>query len=225
MQHYHGMPVESNGERLGTVVGVDNDPATGATRLIVEGDAGTRYTLASEMFTVRDDTVYVIDAASMIDADRAQHSLQDNTTVDRMEVAPHEEVRIPVLREEAVVGIQQVERGGVRVHKYVNERTETVEQPVVQEHVDVERITIGRVIEDETVPQAREEGDTLIIPVIEEILVVEKRQVLKEEVRITKRRREEVEHVEVVLREEDVQIEQIGDDRDTPPAAGENARL
>jgi hypothetical protein len=50
----------------------------------------------------------------------------------------------------------------------------------------IERVAVGRVL-DGPVTQ-RQEGDTLILPVIEEVLVCEKRMVLKEEVRITRKR-------------------------------------
>jgi uncharacterized protein (TIGR02271 family) len=52
----------------------------------------------------------------------------------------------------------------------------------------------------------------LIIPVFEEMLVVEKRLVLKEEIRITKRRIEATEQARVLLREEHVDIENLADD-------------
>lgn len=60
------------------------------------------------------------------------------------------------------------------------------EEPLFAEDVDVQRVAINQVVE--SVPDTRIEGDTTIIPVVEEILVVEKRLVLREEVRITKRR-------------------------------------
>ncbi len=49
----------------------------------------------------------------------------------------------------------------------------------------------------------------MIIPVLEEMLVVEKRLVLKEEIRITKRRVDQTEKASVVLREEHIDIEHI----------------
>jgi stress response protein YsnF len=36
----------------------------------------------------------------------------------------------------------------------------------------------------DTIPEVREEGDTLVIPVVEEVLTIERRLVLKEEIRI-----------------------------------------
>jgi uncharacterized protein (TIGR02271 family) len=114
-----------------------------------------------------------------------------------------------VIREEAVVRTREVERGGVRVHKTVHEREEVIEQPTMREDVDVERIAIGKVVD--RAPEVREEGDTLIIPVMEEMLVVEKRLVLKEELRITRRRSIETEQARVVLNEEQVTIERLDD--------------
>jgi uncharacterized protein (TIGR02271 family) len=224
-QQYQGLPVEGDSGPLGTVVGVDTDPATGATHLVVQGTDGSRRTLLSDMFTVRNNAVYVRDAsawASMGTLSQPRTVTQPLGTRDTMEVAAGEEITIPILREEVIIRTREVQSGGVRVHKLVNERTETVEQPTRREQVDVERVTVGRVIDANDVPHARQEGDTLIIPILEEMLVVEKRLVLKEEVRITRRRTEDVEQIQVVLREEDVQIERLQGERgtfDTPGTA------
>jgi stress response protein YsnF len=72
------------------------------------------------------------------------------------------------------------------------------------EEVEVERVAINRVI-DEAVP-IRYEGDTTIIPLLEEILVIEKRLVLREEIHIKKTRREVHNPQEVLLRDEQVEI-------------------
>jgi uncharacterized protein (TIGR02271 family) len=224
-QQYQGLPVEGDSGPLGTVVGVDTDPATGATHLVVQGTDGSRRTLLSDMFTVRNNAVYVRDAsawASMGTLSQPRTVTQPLGTRDTVEVAAGEEITIPILREEVIIRTREVQSGGVRVHKLVNERTETVEQPTRREQIDVERVTVGRVIDDNNVPHARQEGDTLIIPILEEMLVVEKRLVLKEEVRITRRRTEDVEQIQVVLREEDVQIERLQGERgtfDTPGTA------
>ncbi len=134
--------------------------------------------------------------------------LQSTSGVETRDVPPGEGMVIPVIREEARVTRREVEQGGVRVHKRVDEREEVVEQPTYREQVTVERVTLGQPIEQEI--GSRQEGDTLIIPVLEEMLVVEKRLVLKEEIRITKRRIEETEQARIVLREEHVDIEELG---------------
>jgi stress response protein YsnF len=48
--------------------------------------------------------------------------------------------------------------------------------------VEVERVPIGRVID--AVPAVKDEGDLLVVPVVEETVVVERRLVLKEELHI-----------------------------------------
>jgi hypothetical protein len=56
-------------------------------------------------------------------------------------------------------------------------------------------VQIDRIVAEP--PVQRQEGDTLILPVVEEVLVVEKRLMLREEIRIT-RRREQVEQVRTI---------------------------
>ena len=94
---------------------------------------------------------------------------------------------VPVLEETARVELRNVETGRVSLHKTVRERDEVVETLLRSHAIDVERVRVDRVVE--TPPVIREEGDLLIVPVLEEILVVEKRLVLREEIRI--RRTEE----------------------------------
>ena len=129
--------------------------------------------------------------------------------------AANAEVVVPVVQEQLEVRKRQWETGGVRVNIAVREREETVDQPLVREEVQVERVPINRVVD--TVPTPRQEGETLVIPVVEEVLVVEKRLMLKEEVRVSKRRFEAHEPQKVVLRSEEPQIEQL----EPRPAAGD----
>ena len=129
------------------------------------------------------------------------------SAAESLDGAPGQELRIPVIREDVVVGTREVQRGGVRVHKTVVEHEEVVDQPVTRDKVTVERVSIGQFVD--AVPPIREEGDTLIIPVLEEILVVEKRLVVKEELRITRHREATSEQTRVMLREEQIHIERI----------------
>lgn len=69
----------------------------------------------------------------------------------------------------------------------MNETQETVDLPLVKEQVEVRHVPVGRWIE---VPVSmRQEGDTIILPIMEEVLVVEKRLRLVEEVHVIKHRR------------------------------------
>lgn len=123
------------------------------------------------------------------------------------------QTRIPVVEERVEIGKRQVDTGGVRVVKSVSSRTETVDVPLQQDDLVIERIPAGRLLDagaERDAAKARQEGDVLIVPVLEEVLVVEKRWRLKEEVRIT--RRQQVSHAPqtVTLRSESVTIERLG---------------
>jgi uncharacterized protein (TIGR02271 family) len=114
---------------------------------------------------------------------------------------------VPVIAEELAVGRREVETGRVRLTKQVHERQEVVDQPTVTEDVVVERVPVNRVVE--AAPAPRQEGDTWVVPVMEEVVVVERRLVLKEEVRITRRRTESHDPQTVTLRSEEVRIDRI----------------
>ena len=115
---------------------------------------------------------------------------------------------IQVVEETIRVEKRLVESGRVVVHKTVTERDEVVEILLRQQDLVVERVPIGLVVSE--APQSRQEGDTLIVPILEEVLVVEKRLVLKEELHIRKQSSERMEHQTVRLRSEQVEIEQTG---------------
>jgi len=84
-----------------------------------------------------------------------------------------------------------------------------LDQPLRRDELVIEHVPIGRVIDEADVPQARYEGDTMIVPVLEEVLVVQKQLLLKEEVRITRHQREERAPRSVLLRAEQVDVERF----------------
>ena len=64
--------------------------------------------------------------------------------------------------------------------------------PLFREDCDVERVSVKRMIDKPA--EIRQEGDTMIIPLMEEVLVVEKRLMLREELHIRRRRESKAEH-------------------------------
>ncbi len=204
---YEGMTVTSRQGPVGAVEAVEEDPTTGNVRVVVQRDDGEIQILTPDMYTITGDTLYINDS---ITREAQTSTATGHATPEVLDIAPNEERVIPVIREEAAVRTRKVERGGVRVHKRVEEREEVFTQPVTRETVHVERIPIGQ--EVEVAPQVREEGNTLIIPVLEEVLVVEKRLVLKEELRITRQSTTDDEEVRAVLREEEVSLEGLEQD-------------
>lgn len=114
---------------------------------------------------------------------------------------------IPVIQEEAQVNKHPIERNRLRVTKQVHTQDETIDVPLKQERVQVERIPVEQFVD--AAAQPHYEGETLVIPVMEEVLVIEKKLRLKEEIRISKYA-EEVPHQETVtLRREEVSVERV----------------
>lgn len=66
------------------------------------------------------------------------------------------------------------------------DRPTLVDEPLFSDDVSVERVPVNRIIDGPM--DTRHEGDTTIIPVLEEVVTVQKRLLLREEVRITRRR-------------------------------------
>ena len=124
-----------------------------------------------------------------------------------VEGAAGKRVVVPVVAEELAVGKREVEAGRVRITKLVREEQQTVDQPLFAEEVVVERVPVNRVVEGPV--QVRHEGETMIVPLLEEVLVVEKRLMVREEVRVTKRRSETHRPQTVTLRKEEVKVERL----------------
>ena len=110
----------------------------------------------------------------------------------------------PVLEEQLRVNKVERELDRIAIKTTVSERTEYADLELRRSNTEVERVVINRVVD--AVPLVRREGDVLIVPVVEEIMVVEKRLLLKEEIRV--RQKQAVKHVRepVVLRSEEVTV-------------------
>jgi uncharacterized protein (TIGR02271 family) len=121
---------------------------------------------------------------------------------------------IPVLHEELHIGRQKRETGRLRIRKMVDLRERTIEAPVRYEEVNVERVPVNAVVSPDAVPLAREENGVLIVPVLEEVVVVQKVLMLKEELRITRTERLGPSTQQVALRAERVELERM------PPEPG-----
>jgi len=118
------------------------------------------------------------------------------------DLADEDELRVQRTEEELVAGTRQREAGSIRVRKRVRTDRERIEVPTRHEEVSVERVPV----EGEASQAEIGEGE-VVVPVTEEEVVVHKRPVLKEEVRIRKDVVEETEVVEEDVRREEVEVE------------------
>lgn len=118
-----------------------------------------------------------------------------------------EEQVLPVVMEEITISkiVEPVEH--VRAETRVVERELPLETEVAHEEIEVSRVPVGRFVDE--APTVRVDGDTTIVPVVEEVAFVTKRLLLKEEVHLTKRRVVEPRTATVSVREEHVHVERL----------------
>lgn len=112
---------------------------------------------------------------------------------------------LPLVEERLRVDRRTVVTGRVRVRTEVEEHSARVEETLSRENVEIERVPVGRYVD--AVPDVRQDGDVLVYPVVEEVIV--KRLFLREEVRITCRRVSEPFESVVTLRRQKAVVERI----------------
>lgn len=134
----------------------------------------------------------------------------EEPSVNQSPEPDQDEYIIPVIEEEVVLGKRLVSKGGVIVSKEVITEESSIETPVATEHIDIERIPVNQY--QESRPEIRQEGDTMIIPVLKE--VVEKRLLLVEEIRITKKVTSETRQEKVTLTREKVTVREKNEEKD-----------
>lgn len=185
--------IDAAGQRGFIDVSHDWDPTQEHTRVLL-ADGGQAIVPTASLERQVDGTLRCPQALAAL--------AQGQPTVVAEDVAT-----IPVIEETLHVDRERRETGRVRIHKHVQTRQEQVEVPLLREQVQVERVAIDREVDG---PVAiRQEGDTTIIPVLEEVLVVEKRWILREELHVRVHRSIHNESRTVSLRTEQVTVEKL----------------
>ncbi|HEX4809902.1 MAG TPA: DUF2382 domain-containing protein [Bryobacteraceae bacterium] len=123
------------------------------------------------------------------------------------------EVVIPVVGEEAHAGALPVETGAVRVTKRVVGDDEVLEQQLRKERVEVKRVKVDKPVDGPQQPYRS--GNTLIVPVMAQVLQVEKRWVVTEEIHITKYEEQETARQTVTVGHEEAQVERVNEAGET----------
>jgi stress response protein YsnF len=136
--------------------------------------------------------------------------MADDPNTNELTPGDPETVRVPLAEEEVRISKREVTTGTVQVRTEVHVREEVSETTLNEEVVEVTRVPVDRVVDD--VPIVRTEGDLTIVPILEEVAVVVKRLVLKEEVHIRRRRRTKDVAIPVELRRERAVVERLPGD-------------
>jgi len=119
---------------------------------------------------------------------------------------------IPVVQEELRVGKRVVQRGGVRVHSYLQERPVEEVVRLREERVNVQRVPVDR---PATAADMAFKNQTVDVTAMAEEPVVEKRARVVEEVRIGKEVDQRQETIKETVRRKDVKVENIPIPADT----------
>jgi uncharacterized protein (TIGR02271 family) len=123
-----------------------------------------------------------------------------------------DELRVQRSEEELRVGTREHEAGRMNIRKRVRTDREQVRVPKRREEVSVDRVPVN----DREASEAEIGEDEFVVPVVEEEVVVDKRPVVKEEVRV---RKDVVEDEQVV--EEDIRKEEVDIDDQTTTTRGQ----
>jgi stress response protein YsnF len=114
------------------------------------------------------------------------------------------EIVVPLHTEDIAISKRVVPKNRVQIATVTRRHDECVEELLAREQVEIERTPIGKEID--VMPPVREEGDVIIVPVVEEVLVVARKLMLKEEVRIRRVRNIERYQETVMLRKQEAII-------------------
>src|ERR671913_242629 len=118
------------------------------------------------------------------------------------DLADEDELRVQRTEEELAAGTREREAGQLKVRKRVRTDRESIEVPTRREEVTVERVPV-----EGEATEAEIGEDEVVVPVTEEEVVVGKRPVVKEEVRVRKDVIEDTEVVEEDVRREEIEVE------------------
>ena len=126
-----------------------------------------------------------------------------------MTEADDRQTTVPIIEEVATVSKRTVESGHVRVRTIVEESTHDVAAQLACEDIEIERRVVER--EVSAAPAPYNEGDLLIIPIVEERAVVETRLFVVEEIVVRRVARVEDVQVPTTLRKMRAIVERDGD--------------
>jgi len=181
------------------------------THVLIRFENGIQVVLPRKLLHRRSDRIYQLELSADEVQDRYQLSVrtqEENAEEEQMVSVQRDKDSsfvLPISQEQLNVDRRTVQTGSVAIHKTVQEQVQVVDEAIFSEEVNVERVPINQPVD--TPPPVRHEGDTLVIPLVEEVLYVEKRLVLREEIHVKKLRRELHDPQQVTLRQEKVEIE------------------
>jgi uncharacterized protein (TIGR02271 family) len=186
VRSYYGLgPIESSGS-YGDYEETNGHSGAGTTDSTTAGTVGSGMSIG--------DT----ETGEFREHDRNQEGLSQPGS----DLEDEDELRVQRSEEELRAGTREREAGAMKVRKRVRTDREQIEVPTKHEEVTVERVPV-----EGEASEAQIGEDEVSVPVTEEEVVVDKRAVAKEEIRLRKDVVEDTETVEEDVRREEVEVE------------------
>jgi uncharacterized protein (TIGR02271 family) len=186
VRSYYGLgPIESSGS-YGDYEETNGHSGAGTTDSTTAGTVGSGMSMG--------DT----ETGEFREHDRNQEGLSQPGS----DLEDEDELRVQRFEEELRAGTLEREAGAMKVRKRVRTDREQIEVPTKHEQVTVERVPV-----EGEATEAQIGEDEVSVPVTEEEVVVDKRAVAKEEIRLRKDVVEDTETVEEDVRREEVEVE------------------
>ena len=190
VRSYYGLgPIESSGS-YGDYEETNGHSGAGTTDSTTAGTVGSGMSMG--------DT----ETGEFREHDRNQEGLSQPGS----DLEDEDELRVQRSEEELRAGTREREAGAMKVRKRVRTDREQIEVPTKHEEVSVERVPV-----EGEATEAQIGEDEVTVPVTEEEVVVDKRAVAKEEIRLRKDVVEDTEVVEDDVRSEEIEVEDATD--------------
>ena len=132
------------------------------------------------------------------------------------------EPRVPLVQERVRIDKRLVDKAVVEIRATTKEHLRAISETLKQEQVEVLRVPMDVLVE--TAPEVREENGTIIVPVVEERLVITKQLVLVEELHVKRTSIDKVTDIPVSLRSTEVTVSRRpsgSEHQSTPSESGE----
>jgi uncharacterized protein (TIGR02271 family) len=212
------MLVHSTNGIVGIVEDIQDEAGAGNPTLLIRGNDPDRYyrvpiALVRRVRQESGNQIIVLDsgtqaleryvtAAPAAKGRVAASAVENSASQEWRPETTDDVLRIPVIEEELSVETRPVSLGTVHIHQRVEARDQQMVVPTVHEEVVIEHLSA-----DSYDPATPEDPDVVVIPVEEEQLVVTKRRVVTEYIRISKKRIEAQQLVRDTVRRTVVDID------------------
>jgi len=134
-----------------------------------------------------------------------EEEFRNQENLHQSELENSGKIIVPLIEEQVTVSKKVVETAHVTVSKKINESVESFQIPLQQEEIVIKRVPKNELVD--TMPAAsRYEGDIMIIPVLKEVAVIEKKMMIVEEIHVSKLKTEKTETQQVTVRKEEITV-------------------